>query len=70
MLNDFQPETPEIPIVDLPLEVSPINQPEVEITNPHPVHNDPGAQSNKTNSNPIGFTAKSQKNGEQKGTRG
>lgn len=50
----------EIPHVDYPYEVSPdpIDQPEVEITTPHPVPDSPGAEMPKQASNPIGFTAK------------
>ena len=55
MIND-QPL--EIPMIDVPFEVSPVDLPEVEITTPHPVHDEPGANLHKATSTAIGFTAK------------
>jgi hypothetical protein len=55
MINEqFQ----EIPQVDVPFEVSPVEMPEVEIAAPHPSPNSPGAGAPMKASHPIGFTAK------------
>lgn len=55
-MNDYQ--HPEIPQVDFPYEVTPLDQPEVEITSPHPTPNSPGAEIPAPSTKPIGFTAK------------
>lgn len=48
----------EIPLVDYPNEVSPVDQPEVEIITPHPTPSEPEAVSTQQGSNPIGFSVK------------
>ncbi len=55
-MNNHQQQ--EIPQVDFPNEVSPVDQPEVEIINPHPAPNEPGAGLPMQALNPIGFTVK------------
>lgn len=51
-------QQPEIPQVDFPSEVSPVDQPEVEITTPHPEPSEPGAGPSNQIANPIGFNVK------------